>query len=201
LAAVFLKELRTMELITLFIGTVLVNNVVLVKFLGLCPLMGVSNKFSTATGMALATTFVLTLSSVTSWVMEYYVLEPLGLEFLRIISFILVVAAVVQFTEMMVKKTSPMLHQTLGIFLPLITTNCAVLGVALIIIQDGFGFIESVVYGVAASIGFSLVLIIFAGLRERLALSDVPATFAGTPVGLVTAGLLSMIFMGFGGLV
>lgn len=128
-------------------------------------------------------------------------LEPLGLQFLRIISFILVVAAVVQFTEMMVKKTSPMLHQTLGIFLPLITTNCAVLGVALLTIQDGFGFIESIVYGMAASIGFSLVLIIFAGLRERLALSDVPATFAGTPVGLVTAGLLSMIFMGFGGLV
>jgi len=190
-----------MELISLFIGTVLVNNVVLVKFLGLCPLMGVSNKFSTATGMALATTFVLTLSSATSWVMEYFVLEPLGLQFLRIISFILVVAAVVQFTEMMVKKTSPLLHQTLGIFLPLITTNCAVLGVALIIIQDGFGFIESIIYGAAAAIGFSLVLIIFAGLRERLALSDVPATFAGTPVGLVTAGLLSMIFMGFGGLV
>ncbi|GGC00440.1 electron transport complex subunit A [Marinobacterium zhoushanense] len=190
-----------MELITLLIGTVLVNNVVLVKFLGLCPLMGVSNKFSTATGMGLATTFVLTLSCVSSWLMEYYLLEPLGLQFLRIISFILVVAAVVQFTEMMVKKSSPLLHQTLGIFLPLITTNCAVLGVALLNVQEGLNFIESVVYGFGASIGFSMVLIIFAGLRERLALSDVPATFAGTPVGLVTAGLLSMIFMGFGGLV
>lgn len=190
-----------MELITILISTVLVNNVVLVKFLGLCPAMGVSNNFSTATGMGLATTFVLTLSSITSWLIEYYVLEPLHLTFLRIICFILVVAAVVQVTEMVVKKSSPILHQTLGIFLPLITTNCAVLGVALLNISEGLGFIEAVVYGFGSSIGFSLVLVIFAGLRERLALSNVPQTFAGTPVGLITAGLLSMIFMGFGGLV
>ncbi len=190
-----------MELITLLIGTVLVNNVVLVKFLGLCPLMGVSNKFSTATGMGVATTFVLTLSCMSGWLIEHYVLEPLNLQFLRIICFILVVAAVVQFTEMMIKKSSPLLHRTLGIFLPLITTNCAVLGVALINISEGFSFIESMTYGIGASIGFSLVLIMFAGLRERLALSEVPATFAGTPVALVTAGILSMIFMGFGGLV
>ncbi len=190
-----------MELVTLLVGTVLVNNVVLVKFLGLCPLMGVSNKFSTATGMGVATTFVLTLSCITGWLMEHYILAPYGLEFLRIICFILVVAAVVQFTEMMIKKTSPMLHRTLGIFLPLITTNCAVLGVALINISEGFTFIQSIVYGIGASIGFTVVLIMFAGLRERLALSTVPATFEGTPVALVTAGVLSLIFMGFGGLV
>lgn len=190
-----------MELITLLVGTVLVNNVVLVKFLGLCPLMGVSNKFSTATGMGVATTFVLTLSCMSGWLIEHYVLEPMNLQYLRIICFILVVAAVVQFTEMMIKKSSPLLHRTLGIFLPLITTNCAVLGVALINISEGFSFIESMTYGIGASTGFSLVLIIFAGLRERLALSDVPKTFAGTPVALVTAGILSMIFMGFGGLV
>ena len=190
-----------MELVTLLVGTVLVNNVVLVKFLGLCPLMGVSNKFSTATGMGVATTFVLTLSCITGWLMEHYILAPYGLEFLRIICFILVVAAVVQFTEMMIKKTSPLLHRTLGIFLPLITTNCAVLGVALINISQGFTFIQSIVYGIGASIGFTVVLIMFAGLRERLALSTVPATFEGTPVALVTAGVLSLIFMGFGGLV
>jgi electron transport complex protein RnfA len=190
-----------MELVTLLVGTVLVNNVVLVKFLGLCPLMGVSNKFSTATGMGVATTFVLTLSCITGWLMEHYILAPYGLEFLRIICFILVVAAVVQFTEMMIKKTSPLLHRTLGIFLPLITTNCAVLGVALINISEGFTFIQSIVYGIGASIGFTVVLIMFAGLRERLALSTVPVTFEGTPVALVTAGVLSLIFMGFGGLV
>lgn len=189
-----------MEMVALLISTVLVNNVVLVKFLGLCPLMGVSNKFSTATGMGLATTFVLTLSCITSWLMEAFVLEPLNLQFLRIISFILVVAAVVQFTEIMIRKTSPMLHRTLGIFLPLITTNCAVLGVALINITEARGFFPSIIYGLGASIGFSVVLIMFAGLRERLAIAEVPVTFAGTPVALVTAGILSLIFMGFAGL-
>lgn len=189
-----------MEMVVLLISTVLVNNVVLVKFLGLCPLMGVSNKFSTATGMGLATTFVLTISCISSWLMEAYILKPLDLTFLRIISFILVVAAVVQFTEMMVRKTSPLLHQTLGIFLPLITTNCAVLGVALINITEARSFLASIVYGLGASIGFSVVLIIFAGLRERLAVAEVPQTFTGTPVALVTAGILSMIFMGFAGL-
>ncbi len=189
------------EMLFLIIGTVLVNNVVLVQFLGLCPFMGVSNNIGTATGMGLATTFVLTLSATCGWLIEYYLLAPLGLTYLRTLSFILVVAAVVQFTELYLKKTSQAMYQSLGIFLPLITTNCAVLGVALLTVREGFGFIESIIYGFGAAIGFSMVMIIFAGLRQRLALAEVPDHFSGAPIGLITAGLLSMVFMGFAGLV
>ena len=189
------------EIALLFIGTVLVNNFVLVKFLGLCPFMGVSRKHETAVGMALATTFVLTLSSVCSYLVNTYLLQPLGLEFLRTICFILVIAAVVQLTEMVVHKTSPLLYQVLGIYLPLITTNCAVLGVALLNVQQEFTFIESAVYGFGAAVGFSLVLILFSSMRERLVAADVPVSFRGSAIALVTAGLMSMAFMGFAGLV
>ncbi len=184
----------------ILLGTALVNNVVLVKFLGLCPFMGVSNKLETAMGMGLATTFVLTLASVAGWLIEHFVLVPLGVEFLRILSFILIIAAVVQFTEMVVRKSSPLLHQLLGIFLPLITTNCAVLGVALLNIQQENGFIESLLYGIGSALGFTLVMVLFAGIRERLALAAVPAAFAGAPIAFIAAGLLSLAFMGFAGL-
>lgn len=189
------------EYFLILVSTVLVNNFVLVKFLGLCPFMGVSRKLETATGMALATTFVLTLSSVCSYLANHYLLQPLGLEYLRTITFILVIAVVVQFTEMVVHKTSPLLYQVLGIFLPLITTNCAVLGVALLNIQEDHGFLESALYGFGAAAGFSMVLILFAAMRERVAVADVPAMFQGTAIALITAGLMSLAFMGFSGLV
>lgn len=189
------------EYALILISTILVNNIVLVKFLGLCPFMGVSRKLETAMGMGLATTFVLTLSSITSFIINEYLLTPLGIEFLRTISFIFVIAVVVQFTELVVHKTSPLLYQVLGIFLPLITTNCAVLGVALLNVQEQHGFTESALYGFGAAIGFSLVLIIFAAMRERLAAADVPVPFQGAAIGLITAGLMSMAFMGFAGLV
>lgn len=189
------------EYALLLVSTVLVNNFVLVKFLGLCPFMGVSRKLETATGMALATTFVLTLSSVCSYVANEYLLAPLGLEYLRTITFILVIAVVVQFTEMVIRKSSPLLYQVLGIYLPLITTNCAVLGVALLNVQEQHGFLQSAVYGFGASLGFSLVLILFAAMRERIAAADVPVPFRGPAIGLITAGLMSLAFMGFAGLV
>ncbi len=185
----------------ILVSTVLVNNFVLVKFLGLCPFMGVSRKLETATGMALATTFVLTLSSVCAYLANTYLLAPLGLEYLRTITFILVIAVVVQFTEMVVHKTSPLLYQVLGIFLPLITTNCAVLGVALLNVQEQHGFVESAVYGFGAAVGFSLVMILFAAVRERVAAADVPVAFRGSAIALITAGLMSLAFMGFSGLV
>jgi len=184
----------------LILGTALVNNVVLVKFLGLCPFMGVSNKIDTAIGMGMATTFVMTMAAVASWLLERLVLVPYDLGFLRILTFILLIAAVVQFTEMVVKRVSPVLYQMLGIFLPLITTNCAVLGVALLNVQQGHGFAESVLYGFSSAMGFTLVMVIFAGLRERLARAEVPEAFAGAPIGFVAAGLLSLAFMGFSGL-
>jgi len=189
------------EYALILVGTVLVNNFVLVKFLGLCPFMGVSKKLETAIGMGLATTFVLTLSAVTSWLVNAYLLEPLGIEYLRTIAFILVIAAVVQFTETVMHKTSPVLYQVLGIFLPLITTNCAVLGVALLNLQEQHGFIEAALYGFGAAIGFSLVLVLFAAIRERVAVADVPEPFQGSAIALVTAGLMSLAFMGFAGLV
>jgi electron transport complex protein RnfA len=163
--------------------------------------MGVSRKLETATGMGLATTFVLTLSAVASYLVNEYLLAPLGLEYLRTIAFILVIAVVVQFTELVVHKTSPLLYQVLGIFLPLITTNCAVLGVALLNTQAQHGFIESAVYGFGAAAGFSLVLVLFAAMRERIAVADVPVIFRGPAIALITAGLMSMAFMGFSGLV
>jgi electron transport complex protein RnfA len=189
------------EFALILVSTVLVNNFVLVKFLGLCPFLGVSRKLETAIGMSLATTFVLTLSSVCSYLANEYLLAPLELEYLRTITFILVIAVVVQFTEMVVHKTSPLLYQVLGIFLPLITTNCAVLGVALLNIQEQHGFFESAVYGFGAAVGFSMVMILFAAMRERIAVADVPEAFRGSAIALVTAGLMSLAFMGFSGLI
>jgi electron transport complex protein RnfA len=189
------------EYLLLLIGTVFVNNIVLVKFLGLCPFMGVSRKVETAIGMSAATTFVLTLSALLSYMINSWILAPLGLEYLRTIAFIIAIAAVVNFTEMVVHKTSPLLYNVLGIFLPLITTNCAVLGVALINVQEQNSFFESVIYGFGAALGFSLVLVLFAAMRERINVADVPAPFKGSAIGLVTAGLMSLAFMGLAGLV
>ncbi|WP_022950898.1 electron transport complex subunit RsxA [Leucothrix mucor] len=189
------------EYLLIIVGTVWVNNIVLSQFLGLCPFMGVSRKLETAMGMGLATTFVLTLSSITSYLVNDYLLAPFGLEYLRTISFILVIAAIVGFTELVVHKSSPMLYNVLGIYLPLITTNCAVLGVALLNVQQSHGFLESALYGFGASIGFTLVLVLFAAMRERIAVSDVPQAFKGNAIGMITAGLMALAFMGFTGLI
>jgi len=189
------------EYLLILVSTILVNNFVLVQFLGLCPFMGVSNKLETAMGMSLATTFVLTLSSLCSYMVFTWLLQPLGLEYLQTITFILVIAVVVQFTEMVVKKTSPLLYRVLGIFLPLITTNCAVLGVALLNIKKQNGFVESLLYGFGAAVGFSLVLVLFSAMRERIKVADVPVPFQGSSIGLITAGLMSLAFLGFSGLV
>jgi electron transport complex protein RnfA len=188
------------EFMLLLISTALVNNVVLVKFLGLCPFMGVSKQIESALGMGLATTFVLTMASGSTWLLEHWLLAPLDIGFMRILSFILVIAAVVQFTEMVIRKSVPQLYQVLGIYLPLITTNCAVLGVALLNVQEGNGLLHSLLYGFGSAVGFTLVLVMFAGLRERLALAQVPAAFAGAPISFILAGLLSLAFMGFAGL-
>ncbi|WP_375177291.1 electron transport complex subunit RsxA [Marinobacter mobilis] len=189
------------EYLLILVSTILVNNFVLVQFLGLCPFMGVSGKLETAMGMSLATTFVLTLASVCSYLAYTYLLAPLGLGFLKTITFILVIAVVVQFTEMVVRKTSPLLYRVLGIFLPLITTNCAVLGVALLNLNKQNNFVESVLYGFGAAAGFSLVLVLFAAMRERIAVSDVPVAFRGAAIGMITAGLMALAFLGFTGLV
>ncbi|BAJ02306.1 electron transport complex subunit RsxA [Shewanella violacea] len=189
------------EYLLLLIGTVLVNNFVLVKFLGLCPFMGVSSKLESAIGMSMATTFVLTLASVLSYLVNQYLLLPFDLNYLRTMSFILVIAVVVQFTEMLVQKTSASLYRALGIYLPLITTNCAVLGVALLNINEKHNFLQSAVYGFGAAVGFSLVLILFSAMRERLAAADVPLPFRGGAIAMITAGLMSLAFMGFTGLV
>ena len=188
------------EYFLLLVGTVLVNNFVLVKFLGLCPFMGVSSKLESAIGMSMATTFVMTTASLCSYLVNHYLLAPLGLEFLRTLSFILVIAVVVQFTEMVVRSTSPALYRLLGIFLPLITTNCAVLGVALLNINEDHNFLDSIIYGFGAAAGFSLVLIIFSAMRERIAAADVPLPFRGASIAMITAGLMSLAFMGFSGL-
>jgi len=189
------------DIAVLLISAILVNNFVLVQFLGLCPFMGVSNKLESAMGMSLATSFVLTLASICTYLVYRFVLVPLGLEYLQTISFILVIAAVVQFTEMVVKKTSPLLHKVLGVFLPLITTNCAVLGVALLNINKEHTFVNSALYGFGAAAGFSLVLVLFAAMRERIIAADVPEPFKGSAIGMITAGLMSLAFMGFAGLV
>ncbi len=182
------------------VSAVFVNNFVLTKFLGICPFLGVSRRLDTAVGMALAVLFVLTLSSTMSWIIEREILAPLHLEVLRTIAFVLVIAALVQFIEMLMRKTAPVLHQALGIFLPLITTNCAVLGVALINVQKAHDFWTSALYGFGAAAGFGLVLVLFAGVRTRLARAPVPAAFAGAPAALVAAGLMSLAFMGFSGM-
>lgn len=182
------------------LGAVLVNNVVLVRILGLCPFMGVSRKLDTAVGMSAATTFVLTVACGTSYLIDHYVLVPTGLEYLRTLAFIVIIAAIVQLTELVIQKTSPLLHQVLGIYLPLITTNCAVLGVPLLNVALQHDLLESLLFGFGSSVGFSLALILFSGIRERLDGADVPAPFKGTAIAMVTAGLMSLAFMGFAGL-
>jgi electron transport complex protein RnfA len=185
----------------ILISTVFVNNIVMVKILGLCPFMGVSKKLEAAISMGAATTFVLTLGSGTSYLIDHFLLSPFHLEYLRTLSFIVVIAGIVQFTEMVVQKTSPVLHQVLGIYLPLITTNCAVLGIPLLNVQEKHNFIDSLFFGMGGAIGFSLVLILFAGIRERMEGADVPGIFKGSAIAMITAGLMSLSFMGFSGLV
>ncbi len=186
--------------IMILIGTVFVNNIVLVKILGLCPFMGVSKKLEASIGMAGATAFVLSIGSMTSWGINFYLLEPNGLQYLRTLSFIVIIAGVVQFTEMVMEKNFPPLHQSLGIFLPLITTNCAVLGIPLLNAQASHSFMESLFFGMGGAIGFSLVLILFASMRERLEAADVPVVLRGSAIAMVTAALMSLAFMGFAGL-
>lgn len=188
------------ELFVILVGTALVNNFVLVRFLGLCPFLGVSRSLEAAAGMSLATAFVLTLSSAAAYLLHRYLLVPLDLEYLRTIAFILVIAASVQLTEIMVRRTSPVLHQVLGIYIPLIATNCAVLGVALLTVQQTRGFVQSVFYGFGAACGFALVLVMFAAIRERLEAADIPTPFRGTAIALMTAGIMSLAFMGFSGM-
>jgi electron transport complex protein RnfA len=188
------------ETLLILLGAILVNNFVLVQFLGLCPFMGVSNRLETAMSMSLATTFVLTLASVASWLVHHLVLVPLGLEYLQIIAFILVIAALVQFTEMVVKWTSPLLYRVLGVFLPLITVNCAILGASLFMVERDYTFGESVVFGLGAGVGWALAIVALAGVREKLKYSDVPEGLRGLGITFISVGLISLCFMSFGGI-
>lgn len=189
------------SLVLILISAVFVNNFVLSRFLGICPFLGVSKKVETSLGMGMAVIFVMAVASVVTWFIHYFILTPFRLEYLQTIAFILVIAALVQLVEMIVQKTSPVLYQSLGIFLPLITTNCAVLGVAVLNIQNSYDFLESIVFAIGAGVGFTLAMVLFAGLRERIDLCPVPASFRGTAIAMITAGLLSLAFMGFAGLV
>ena len=193
--------METVSYFAIIVGAILVNNVVLAQFLGICPFLGVSSKVETSLGMGAAVTFVMSLTAVVAWCIQTYVLVPLGIEYMQTIVFILVIASLVQMVEIMLKKVSPSLYQALGIFLPLITTNCAVLGVAILMIQKEFNLLQSVVYSLAAAVGFALALVLFAGIRERLEFEDVPAAMKGTPIALVAAALMAMAFLGFSGLV
>lgn len=188
-----------MEYILIFITAIFVNNIVLSQFLGICPFLGVSKKISTASGMGLAVTFVLTLATIVTYVIQKYVLDPNDLGYLQTIAFILVIAALVQMVEIILKKVSPSLYQALGVYLPLITTNCCILGVAILVIQKDYNLIQGVVYAVSTALGFLLAMVVFAGLREQLSLNNIPKTISGIPIALITAGLLSMAFMGFSG--
>ncbi len=188
------------EAIVILLSTIFVNNFVMVQFLGLCPFMGASQKFDSAVGMAVATTFVLTLASAASYLVEHYLLIPFELQFLRIISFIVIIAALVQFSEIVIRATQPLLYQILGIFIPLITTNCAVLGVALLNVNHSRSFYESIMFGLGAALGFSLLLIMFAAIREKQVHKQIPTPFQGTAINMITAGLLSLAFMGFTGM-
>ena len=188
-----------MDLLLIIVSAALVNNFVLIKFLGLCPFMGVSSNVDSAVGMSLATAFVLTLASVSSYLLTTYVLAPLNLMYLGTVAFILVIAALVQMTELFMRHAAPLLHRVLGIYLPLITSNCAVLGVALLNVREQHSLAESALYGVGAALGFGAVLVTLAAARERLAMADVPESFRGAPIGLITAGLMALAFMGFTG--
>ncbi len=188
-----------MEYILIFISAIFVNNIVLSQFLGICPFLGVSKKIQTSLGMGMAVAFVLTVATVVTFILQKCVLDPLGLQYLQTIAFILVIASLVQMVEIVLKKVSPALYQSLGIFLPLITTNCAVLGVAILVIQKDFTLVESIVYALSTAVGFALALVVFAGIREQLAYANIPKGMRGMPIVLVTAGLLSLAFMGFSG--
>jgi len=188
-----------MEYILIFISAIFVNNIVLSQFLGICPFLGVSKKIDTALGMGAAVAFVLTLATIVTYLLQVYVLNPFNLQYLQTLAFILVIASLVQMVEIVMKKVSPALYQALGIFLPLITTNCAVLGVAILVIQKDFNLLQSVVYAFSTAIGFALALVVFAGLREQLSLVKIPKGMQGIPIVLITAGLLSLAFMGFSG--
>ena len=188
-----------MEYILIFITAIFINNVVLSQFLGICPFLGVSKKISTASGMGMAVTFVLTLATIVTYLIQHYVLNPNGLQYLQTIAFILVIAALVQMVEIILKKVSPSLYQALGVFLPLITTNCCILGVAILVIQKDYNLLEGVVYAISTALGFYLAMVLFAGLREQMEMNKVPKAVAGMPLALITAGLLSMAFMGFSG--
>ena len=185
----------------IIIGAIFVNNVVLAQFLGICPFLGVSSKVDTSLGMGAAVTFVMALTAIVAWSIQCFILVPLGIEYMQTIVFILVIASLVQMVEIVLKKVSPSLYQALGIFLPLITTNCAVLGVAILMIQKEFSLLQGVVYNVATALGFALALVIFAGLRERIEFEEAPKAFQGVPIALITASILAMAFMGFSGLV
>lgn len=188
------------RLIAIAIGAILINNVVLRRFLGLCPFLGVSKQLDAALGMGFAVIFVMTMASIVTFGIYNYVLEPFGIEFLRTIAFILIIATLVQFVEMVIEKTSPSLYRSLGIYLPLITTNCAVLGVAVLNIENSYTFVETVVHGFSAGIGFTVVLLLMAGIRERLELADIPESLKGVPVAFIVAGLMAIAFLGFSGL-
>ena len=188
-----------MEYLLIFISAIFVNNIILSQFLGICPFLGVSQKVSTSLGMSAAVAFVMTLATIVTYLIQHFVLNPLGLQYLQTIAFILVIAALVQMVEIILKKVSPPLYQALGIFLPLITTNCAVLGVAILVIQKDFSLLQSIVYAFSTAIGFGLALVVFAGIREQMALTKIPKGMQGTAIVLVTAGLLSLAFMGFSG--
>jgi len=190
-----------MNYLIIFIGAIFVNNIVLMKFLGICPFLGVSKRLSTAVGMTGAVAFVMVLSTIVTYLIQTLVLDPYGLAFLQTIAFILVIASLVQLVEIILKKVSPSLYQALGIYLPLITTNCAILGVAILTIQEDFNLMEGVVFAVSNALGFGLALLLFAGIREHLELQDVPEGLKGTPIALISAGILAMAFMGFSGLV
>ncbi len=189
-----------MEYIGIIIVAIFVNNVVLSQFLGICPFLGVSKKVDTAIGMGLAVTFVLTIATIVTFLLQKGILEPFHLQYLQTISFILVIAALVQMVEIILKKISPSLYQALGVFLPLITTNCVILGVALLVIQKEFSLLQSVVYAVATAIGYAMALVIFSSIREQLALTKIPKAVQGIPVALITAGIMAMAFMGFSGI-
>lgn len=188
-----------MEYILIFITAIFVNNVVLAQFLGICPFLGVSKKISTASGMGMAVTFVLTLATLVTYCIQHYVLDPNGLGYLQTIAFILVIASLVQMVEIVLKKVSPPLYQALGVFLPLITTNCCILGVAILVIQNDYNLLQGLVYAISTALGFYLAMVLFAGMREQLSMSAVPKAMEGIPIALLTAGLLSMAFMGFSG--
>jgi electron transport complex protein RnfA len=188
------------SILSIALGAILVENFILVKFLGICPFMGVSKKMDTALGMGLAVVFVMGLATIFTWLVNEYLLVPLGLAYMQTVAYILVIAALVQFVEMFLRKTIPTLYEALGIYLPLITTNCAVLGVALLNTQNGYNFIESVVYGITGGLGFTVAIVLFASVRERLEFAEYPEAFEGFPIALVSAGLISLAFMGFSGL-